>query len=182
MKAITLWQPYATAVALGLKRFETRDWPTVYRGLLAIHAGTTTDTINPACVLRAEQELGPSRTWPKGAIVAITRLTALRQSPGHAIENWPEPELFYGNFKIGRWAWKLELLVNLNSQPVYCRGAQGLWSVPPGVNSLLIAACASLLEYKEHVRPVPRPILGRSLVREPWPAGIPEPPASPPKL
>ena len=38
MKAITIWQPYAQAIALGLKKFETRSWPTKYRGKLAIHA------------------------------------------------------------------------------------------------------------------------------------------------
>src|SRR5690348_441422 len=38
MKAITLTQPWATLVAVGEKRIETRSWSTSYRGLLAIHA------------------------------------------------------------------------------------------------------------------------------------------------
>lgn len=38
MKAISLWQPWATLVAIDAKRFETRSWKTNYRGLLAIHA------------------------------------------------------------------------------------------------------------------------------------------------
>src|SRR3990167_3828953 len=38
MKAITLTQPWATLVALGHKRIETRSWTTSYRGPLAIHA------------------------------------------------------------------------------------------------------------------------------------------------
>ena len=37
MKALTLYQPYATAIALGLKKYETRSWATSYRGPLAIH-------------------------------------------------------------------------------------------------------------------------------------------------
>lgn len=46
MKAISLWQPWATAIALGLKRNETRDWPATsggqrYRGWLAICAAKT---------------------------------------------------------------------------------------------------------------------------------------------
>ncbi len=40
VRAITLWQPWASLVALGLKRFETRSWPTNYRGKLLIHAAT----------------------------------------------------------------------------------------------------------------------------------------------
>ena len=37
-KALSLWQPHAQAIALGLKVFETRGWKTPYRGPLAIHA------------------------------------------------------------------------------------------------------------------------------------------------
>lgn len=38
MKAITLWQPWASLVALGEKKIETRSWATNYRGPIAIHA------------------------------------------------------------------------------------------------------------------------------------------------
>ncbi len=38
MKAITLWQPWASLVAIGAKTIETRSWATSYRGPLAIHA------------------------------------------------------------------------------------------------------------------------------------------------
>ena len=38
MKALTLYEPYATLVALNLKKIETRGWRTNYRGPLAIHA------------------------------------------------------------------------------------------------------------------------------------------------
>jgi len=38
MKALTLTQPWATLVAIGAKKIETRSWSTPYRGPLAIHA------------------------------------------------------------------------------------------------------------------------------------------------
>jgi hypothetical protein len=38
MKAISLWQPWASAIALGAKTIETRSWATSYRGPLLIHA------------------------------------------------------------------------------------------------------------------------------------------------
>jgi hypothetical protein len=38
MKALSLWEPHATAIALGLKIYETRGWEMSYRGPLAIHA------------------------------------------------------------------------------------------------------------------------------------------------
>jgi hypothetical protein len=38
MLGLTLTQPWATLVAVGAKRVDTRDWDTDYRGPLAIHA------------------------------------------------------------------------------------------------------------------------------------------------
>lgn len=43
MRIITLTQPWASAVAWGLKRIETRSWWTSYRGPLAIHAAQSLD-------------------------------------------------------------------------------------------------------------------------------------------
>lgn len=41
MKAITLWQPWASLLAHGAKKYETRSWATKYRGPIAIHAAAT---------------------------------------------------------------------------------------------------------------------------------------------
>lgn len=41
MPALTLHQPWASLVALGVKTIETRAWSTLYRGPLAIHAAST---------------------------------------------------------------------------------------------------------------------------------------------
>ena len=38
MKALTLWQPWASLIAVGAKTIETRSWSTAYRGPLLIHA------------------------------------------------------------------------------------------------------------------------------------------------
>src|SRR6185437_11126448 len=43
MLALSLWQPWATLVAIGAKRIETRHWHTHYRGPLAIHAAKRKD-------------------------------------------------------------------------------------------------------------------------------------------
>jgi hypothetical protein len=39
IRALTILQPWAAAIACGAKRIETRSWKTDYRGPLAIHAG-----------------------------------------------------------------------------------------------------------------------------------------------
>lgn len=38
MKALSLHQPWASLIAMGVKTIETRSWSTSHRGLLAIHA------------------------------------------------------------------------------------------------------------------------------------------------
>lgn len=38
MKAVTIWQPWASLLAYEEKGFETRGWATAYRGPIAIHA------------------------------------------------------------------------------------------------------------------------------------------------
>lgn len=40
MKAITIWQPWASMLAHRVKTYETRSWVTAYRGPIAIHAAT----------------------------------------------------------------------------------------------------------------------------------------------
>lgn len=80
MRAITLWQPWASLIALGLKKYETRSWTTSYRGKLLIHAAQRPIdsegwlVVHQACELSGQEVLG---SWVQkyGCIVAITDLT-----------------------------------------------------------------------------------------------------------
>jgi len=56
MKAITLWQPWASLLATEAKQYETRSWATKYRGLIAIHAAKK----NPISLLK---KLFPLGAW-----------------------------------------------------------------------------------------------------------------------
>lgn len=97
MKAITLTQPWATLIAIGAKKIETRSWGTSYRGPLAIHAakGLGPGGINaylerctasePIYAALNDAGLVPF-TWdadallalPRGAIVAVCTLADCR--------------------------------------------------------------------------------------------------------
>lgn len=91
MKAIVLRQPYASLVALGLKRYETRTWATRYRGPLAICAAARPMTLEDRNVLLRAQAvhhgLGNGGVFlaepPLGAVVALVELAArqLRLGP-----------------------------------------------------------------------------------------------------
>ena len=81
MKALTVRQPWAQLIALGVKSIETRSWSTGYRGPLAIHAGRVkvpitdpgmTEAWRPLC----DVERGGMLTHPVplGAVVAVADL------------------------------------------------------------------------------------------------------------
>jgi activating signal cointegrator 1 len=136
--ALTLRQPWASLVALGAKRIETRSWRTSYRGWLAIHAGMTLSKaerllceLEPfRSALLRDTALDPALPLavqlPHGSIIAIVWLDACL--PMETIE-WPhEPERSFGDYAPGRYAWYLSQVHRL-PQPIPARGALGLWRV-----------------------------------------------------
>lgn len=142
MKAISLWQPWASAIAIGAKKIETRHWSTSYRGPLAIHAAKKKDcldTIYEAGIFKAFSEAGINTTsdLPLGAIVATCVLTKSR--PTDLLRNGISPlERALGGYEDGRFGWVLENVVWLK-KPIPFRGAQGFFNVP---DSLLEEALA----------------------------------------
>ncbi|KAI9129550.1 ASCH domain-containing protein [Acaryochloris sp. CCMEE 5410] len=143
MKIITLWQPWATFIALNFKQFETRSWGTGYRGKLAIHAAKR--HIDPDGKYAASQvyELTNGklalkrRDYPLGCIVAIADLVDCLQMDSSLISRQTELELAVGNWQPGRFAWQLENIVAL-SVPIPYRGSQGLRDVRPDVLKILM--------------------------------------------
>ena len=84
MKALTIWQPWASLIACGAKRYETRSWPTKYRGPIAIHAAVKDPKKLPLQgkealerAVREEIDAGRCPTWcfmPTGAVIATAEL------------------------------------------------------------------------------------------------------------
>lgn len=79
MKAITICQPWAGLIAVGEKIYETRSWPTKYRGPIAIHAGKSSPLrvpITPGLEEYANhnEKLGNWLWLPCGGIIAIGEL------------------------------------------------------------------------------------------------------------
>lgn len=46
MKAITILEPWASLIACGRKKVETRGWNTNYRGIIAIHAAKSSRVVD----------------------------------------------------------------------------------------------------------------------------------------
>jgi hypothetical protein len=144
MKCISLWQPWATLISVGAKRIETRGRRTSVRGLIAIHAAKKwTAELRAICrrepfktVLPPGFSYGP----PLGKIMVVARLiecVEIRYSKQFKI-GWTssvppiEPELSFGDYTPGRFAWMLTDIVKL-PVPLPWRGAQGWFDVPDDI-------------------------------------------------
>lgn len=135
MKTITLTQPWATLVAIGAKRIETRSWSTKYRGPLAIHAakGWTPEVMRLAMTVQPFKGVLSAAGYtlfsqlPRGVIVATCTLSDVQEA-GKVMtdEFFLEHEYEFGDYTYGRFAWLLTDVQELPT-PMPARGALGLW-------------------------------------------------------
>ena len=144
MRALTLHQPWATLIALGIKTIETRSWPPP-SGLLgqtiAIHAGRKLQP-NPGpqieTILRQTHGDHWRRRLPAGAVVVTATIRDACQIAGpaaatgcfvthgrHIVATDP-----YGDFSAGRWLWFLSDIKAL-PEPIPATGRQRLWHWEP---------------------------------------------------
>nr|WP_150272265.1 ASCH domain-containing protein [Paenibacillus tepidiphilus] len=134
MRCITIRQPWATLIALGEKRFETRSWRTPYRGELAIHAGKKLDRAScarePVRSVLAQHGL-TADDLPLGAIIATCILSECTETLEVMAESdWPGGhESVFGDYTPGRFAWKLAEVVALK-HPIAAQGRLGFWEYP----------------------------------------------------
>lgn len=162
MKALTLWQPWASfmmALPSPPKTIETRGWWTDYRGPLAIHAAKK----EPADI-RAWFSFGPERSLLMRYFADLARLDRFSPEPSvaevfaalprgcilgsvHLFDVQPtvmfdqgfdrripipDDERRLGDYMHGRFGWRTRNPVRL-TEPIPWRGAQGLWTLPDGL-------------------------------------------------
>lgn len=133
MKAITVWQPWAGALAAGIKENETRSWATKYRGPIAIHAAMRDvfdglELIPVPTALKIKEALRCEwADMPKGAVVATGELVDCIKITPEFVATLSPDELALGDYTLGRYAWKLENVSRL-PEPVPIKGKQGIWN------------------------------------------------------
>lgn len=157
IKGLSLWQPWASLMAVGAKKFETRSWSTAWRGLVAIHAAKTWNgalretamqsrfraALESECATPAGNE-----TWqryqpkalPRGCFVALGKLRHCLSTTRHAKLIPPESsdEFWFGNYSADRFMWVFDQIWSL-ATPVFARGSQGLWTLDEGVTDTVMA-------------------------------------------
>ena len=149
MYAITLHQPWASLIALGIKTVETRSWPAPARLVgqrIAIHAGRRVVRQPGAAIERELREhLGNDwrRAVPAGAVLATATLAGVAKVErvdlltnqaihdvsteiGHGVPLGGTNIDPWGDFSAGRWLWFLDD-VEVLPEPIPAVGRQSLW-------------------------------------------------------
>ena len=117
MKALTIWQPWAGAVAAGIKKNETRSWSTKYRGQIAIHSAMKAihhtwsnlymnDKAREVIIRRMKlpETIDGPVTFPMGYVLATADLVDCIQITSEYITTLTEDELALGDYTLGRYA------------------------------------------------------------------------------
>jgi hypothetical protein len=130
IKVITLHQPWAQWLVMGVKVYETRGWSTYHRGLIAIHAGRTwnkdVEAFTANMCAKYPQLRPKDDLFPLGAVVGACLLTAVYDAGKLSLKlGRMESEL--GNFAEGRYAWRMEN-PEIYPAPVWVSGKQGIWN------------------------------------------------------
>ena len=139
MKAITIWQPYATLLVCGDKLYETRSWATTYRGPIAIHAakrparqvidalahGSAGERQTALLMERLLRRRGGPDHLPQGAVIGTANLVRCNAITEEFMRTLPPQELALGDFTLGRYAWEFEDMSQID--PIPAKGQQALW-------------------------------------------------------
>lgn len=147
MKAISLWEPWASLIRTGAKTIETRSWRTNYRGELLICAAKGGLLRDEVCEFLSEWKFqcgleslaGPyapddmSRKTINindlnfGKAVAIVELVDCRPTVDLSSDEIGDNRPF-GDFTPGRWAWFLKMVRN-DFPPFHITGSQGFFEI-----------------------------------------------------
>lgn len=134
MKALSIWQPWATLLCKGIKIYETRSWQTRYRGPIALHAarlsvGRALRETPPEKALAMQRAIAPLafEDLPTGCILGVAELAGCLPIDEAFAASLPGEERYFGDFSPGRFAWVLRDVRAL-PQPIPARGWQGIWN------------------------------------------------------
>ena len=125
MKVLSIKEPFATLIKDGVKRYETRSWKTNYRGEIYIHAsiGLSTSLNKEKVMSYLKTDINP------GYILCRCNLVKCILMDEDFI-NYIETETTekdYGDYRLGRYAWELEVLEVLET-PILAKGRLGIWN------------------------------------------------------
>ncbi|MEH2138590.1 ASCH domain-containing protein [Nostoc sp.] len=137
IKAISLWQPWASYIPEGIKYHETRSWYTSYIGDLLICSAKkkSRDLADYHDRIRSEYRLNMQGFYdlPFGEVVALVTMTDCIKMTTPFIVQQPPEEIATGDWLVGRFAWKLEN-IRKPKRAIAVIGRQGFFDVDVSLN------------------------------------------------
>jgi len=138
MKAISLWQPWASLWLTAAKRYETRGWPANHSGPLLVHAAkkvVRASDLDAQLLSICTAFLGYhwESQLPRGALLGYVILLGSHQTE-KLRANGSVPMLSMedrcGNFSPGRWGWERGAQIFTFKNPPAWTGRQRFFDVP----------------------------------------------------
>ncbi|GAX37876.1 ASCH domain-containing protein [Nodularia sp. NIES-3585] len=130
MKAISLWQPWASLIPLGMKQVETRHWSTRYKGDLLICSARRDNSSQETYFYEVVKPINPKLTYndfPFGMAVAVVNLKNCLLMTNELISKQTSLEISLGLWEVGRYAWMFDNIRPI--KPFEVIGRQGLFEV-----------------------------------------------------
>ncbi|MCR5540670.1 MAG: ASCH domain-containing protein [Ruminococcus sp.] len=127
LRVLTIREPWASLIGLGIKKIETRSWSTSYRGTLYIHAGKNIIPKNDARRNKGLEYLKDSPLHYGEIFLKCTLVDCIQIDDEFAQKvNLSDPiNYFCGNYKVGRYAWVLENITYI--KPIPAAGHLSIW-------------------------------------------------------
>ena len=137
MRVISLWQPYASLIFVGVKTYETRGFafpPKIKGDRIGIHATakfTPVSMVSPELDALCEVLFGKGyrNSLPRGAILGTVVLKECHSTDVRKSEV-SRNDLIAGDWTPDRYAWELEA-VEKYPMAVIAKGNQGWWNYNP---------------------------------------------------
>ena len=123
MRALTLWQPWASLIVFGQKRVENRPWKLPYSRVgrpFAIHAG-----------LRYDDEAAKQFPDDVAALGHLGRMHGAIIGTARAISchgNRADFPVLQRRWFFGPFGWMLDRIWYVD--PIVCRGREKFWTIP----------------------------------------------------
>jgi hypothetical protein len=130
MKAISLWQPWASLWCSPAKVHETRHWPTSHRGWLAVHAAKRLEKDfggELEMILNAEFGHDWANILPCGALVGMVDIVACERTEA-IVRQLDWRDYHCGDFSTFRYGWRRDEFIRF-AEPVPYRGMQGIFNI-----------------------------------------------------
>lgn len=130
MRVLSVKEPFASLISLGIKKIETRSWKTNYRGEIYIHASLTKNIIKDKKRKEKLLNLLPENyNFKQGSIICKAILKDCIYMDEEFINNIKKDKIEYlcGHYEIGRYAWILDDIKILDEE-IPAKGKLGIWN------------------------------------------------------